>query len=103
MIKTIYIGLVPQEYLNMGTDDLFQHGENYYYYKLEFDLADGCATLTDTCGRFMPLDMTNYGEIAYALQKVEEFQEGYNDLEDEMASFMADVPSVMRTIVSDDE
>lgn len=103
MIKTIYIGLVPQEYLNIGTDDLFQYNENYYYYKLEFDLADGCATLTDTCGRFMPLDMTNYGEIAYALQKVEELQDEYNDLEDEMANFMEGVPNVMRTIVSDDE
>lgn len=103
MIKTIFIGLVPQEYLNMGTDDLFQFGENYYYYKLEFYLADGCATLTDTCGRFMPLDMTNYGEIAYALQKVEEFQDEYNDIEDGMTTFLEGVPSVMSTIVSDDE
>lgn len=102
MIKTIYIGLVPQEYLNMGTDDLFQYDDNYYYFKLEFYLADGCATLTDTCGRSMPIDMTNYGEISCALDCVANYQNQYNDLQEDMDEFLQGVPSFMRTVEVDE-
>ena len=102
MIKTIYIGLVPQEYLNMGTEDLFVYNDNYYYYKLDFDMADGCATLTDTCGRFMPMDMTSYDEISYALNCVADFQDQYNELQEGMDEFLHSVPSIMRTIEVDE-
>lgn len=103
MNKTIYIGEVPQDYLEMGgSEGLFKKDGRYYYYTLEFDLEDGCARLTDTCNRMMPLDMTNYMEIATALDAVANFQEQFESLKEQMDGFIDTVPPYMRVVLNDD-
>lgn len=102
MNKTIYIGEVPAEYLEMGTEELFQYEGQFYYFELTFNFADGCAQLRDTCNRMIPFDYTNYAEIAVGLDTMATLQQEYQDLSEEIEDFQASIPATTRVAVNPD-
>lgn len=95
MNKVIYIGEVPEQYLEQFGDEgqYFEFNDKKFYYALEFNFEDGCATLTDTCGRSMPMDYSSYEEIAFAMAELAALQNTYQDLQDEMADFIDAIPA----------
>ena len=94
MNKVIYIGQVPQQYLDEFGDEgqYFEFNDKKFYYALEFNVEEGTATLIDTCNRSMPMDYTNYDEIAFAMGEIAEVQKEYQDIQDEMEEFLDLVP-----------
>ena len=95
MNKVIYIGQVPQQYLDEFGDEgqYFEFNDKKFYYALEFNVEEGAATLIDTCNRSMPMDYTNYEEIAFAMSNIAEVQKEYQDIQDEMEEFLDLVPA----------
>lgn len=95
MNKVIYIGEVPEQYLEEFGDEgqYFEFNDKKFYYALEFNFEDGTATLIDTCDRIMPMDSTNYEEIAFAMNQLATLQNSYQDLQDEMAEFIDVIPA----------
>ena len=95
MNKVIYIGQVPQEYLDEFGDEgqYFEYNDKQFYYALEFNVEEGTATLIDTCNRSMPMDYTNFDEIAFAMSNIAKVQEEYQDIQDEMEEFLDLVPA----------
>ncbi len=91
MNKVIYIGQVPQQYLDEG--QYFEFNGKQFYYALEFNVKEGTATLIDTCNRSMPMDYTNFDEIAFAMSNIAEIQKEYQDIQDEMEEFLDLVPA----------
>ena len=66
------IAKVPAEHLDMGGDDtLFSMGEDKFYYEVE--LTDEQVTITDTCGRFMPIDREQIEEFTGLFCRIDEF------------------------------
>ena len=90
MNKVIYIGQVPQQYLDEFGDEgqYFEFNDKKFYYALEFNVEEGTATLIDTCNRSVTMDYTNYAEIAFAMGKIAEVQKEYQDIQDEMEEFL---------------
>ena len=95
MNKVIYIGQVPQQYLELSWVEgtYFEFNGKQFYYALEFNVEEGNATLIDTCNRSMPMDYINYEEIAFAMSKIAEVQKEYQDIQDEMEEFLDLVPA----------
>ena len=95
MNRVIYIGQVPQQYLDEFGDEgqYFEYNDKKFYYALEFNVEEGTATLIDTCKRSMPMDYTNYAEIAFAMSNIAEVQQEYQDIQDEMQEFLDLVPT----------
>lgn len=70
------IGKVSQDQLEtMDTDDLFQMGEEYFFYTLEFQ-EDEMVRITDSVGRTMPIDIGEVAEFAEIFRRITQFQEG---------------------------
>ena len=107
MNKVIYIGQVPQQYLDEFGDGghYFEFNNKKFYYALEFNVEEGTATLIDTCNRSMPMDYTNYDEIAFAMSNIAEVQKEYQDIQDEMEEFLDLVPeaSYVREVTEEQE
>lgn len=63
-----YFGQVPQHDLeNFGSEGLFYNSGNYYYYVAEFGSNPGGSeeiTVTDTCGRMLPVAVDHLRELA---------------------------------------
>ena len=87
-----YIGEVPSEELNMfGDGDLYKVDGRYFYYTIEIGTGPGHIedfTITDTCGRSIPLptsmidDFMNVLErINFTLFKVKVGEDALNSLE----------------------
>lgn len=107
MNKVIYIGQVPQQYLDEFGDEgqYFEFNDKKFYYALEFNVEEGAATLIDTCNRSMPMDYTNYDEIAFAMSNIAEVQKEYQDIQDEMEEFLDLVPaaSYVREVTTEEQ
>ena len=95
MNKVIYIGQVPQQYLDEFGDEgqYFEYNDKKFYYTLEFNVEECAATLIDTCNRSMPMDYTNYEEIAFAMRNIADVQREYQDIKDEMEEYLDLVPA----------
>ena len=95
MDKVIYIGQVPQQYLDEFGDEgqYFEFNDKKFYYALEFNVEEGTAILIDTCNRSVPMDYTNYEEIAFAMSNIAAVQNEYQDIQDEMEEFLELVPA----------
>lgn len=95
MDKVIYIGQVPQQYLDeFGYEgQYFEFNDKKFYYALEFNVEKGTATLIDTYNRSVPLDYTHYEEIAFAMSNIAAVQNEYQDIQDEMEEFLELVPA----------
>ena len=107
MNKVIYIGQVPQQYQDAFGEggQYFEFNDKQFYYALEFNVEEGTATLIDTCNRSMPMDYTNFDEIAFAMSNIAEIQKEYQDIQDEMEEFLDLVPeaSYVREVTEEQE
>lgn len=79
MTKNLYFGELSKELLQeMGTD-AFEHNGKYYEFMLEIDITGGMARLWDSLGRMVPIDSTQYGELAKAINRMIALQAKYDE------------------------
>ena len=79
------VAKVPAEHLQFeGEEGHFSMGEDKFYYEVE--LTDEQVTITDTCGRFMPIDLSQIEEFTDLFVRIDEFVQGQENL---AASVMA--------------
>ncbi len=66
------VAKVPVEHLQFeGEQGHFSMGEDKFYYEVE--LTDEQVTITDTCGRFMPIDREQIEEFTALFVRIDEF------------------------------
>ena len=72
-----YFGLVDTDQEYMQLEDLFQHGDKYYYFKMVVE--DDMFAIYDTCNRMMPFDRTQVKAMNMAMFGVTQFYNALNE------------------------